>query len=233
MAKTVTLADLLADVRALYESHSIRLDDTLLTRWINKSIALLWDHIVAVNPDHFLSDDTITVVSGTDEYNMASEIADFYKGHGASVLLETGKYSPIGTFPWEERHLYANTTVARAQQLYRYMGSKLYLAPVPSWAGTLKVFYIPTATVLVGGGSPNSVDFFNSWDEFVVYDVALKCAVSEESTTADLRESRNQLLNDIQSFAYSTRDTSHNDRIRDVRLEGRAQDPFSRLPWPG
>lgn len=231
MAKTVSLPDLLADVRALYESWTVNLDDVVLTRWINRSLAKLWDYIMTCNPDHFLSSDTISVVSGTDEYTMSTEIADFYKGHGVSVLLETGRYSPLAPFQWEERHLYANTTVTRADQLYRYMGGKLFLAPTPSWSGTIKVYYIPTATVLTDSPT-NTVDLFNSWEEFIIIDVAIKCAIKHETSTADLRAERKELIADIFRSA-SQRDLSHNDKIRDVRLQGRAvNNPFARLPRP-
>lgn len=233
MAKTVTLASLLADIRALYETHTVKLSDELLTRWINRSLAWLWDVITAYNPDYFFSDAQITVVSGQEEYDMSTLVTDFYKGHGADVLLETGRWSPLGSFPWEERNLYANMTVTRADQLYRYMGSTLWLAPKPSWGGTIRVYYIPTATVLVGRSSPNTVDLFNSWEELVITDVALKCAISEESATTALENRRNTLLNEIKAFIVQ-RDVSHNDKIRDKRLSGRSvNNPFSRLPRPG
>jgi hypothetical protein len=232
VAKAIGLADLLTDVRAMYESWTVGLSDAVLTRWINRSLAKLWDFIMVVNPDHFLSSDTITVSSGTDEYTMSSEVADFYKGHGVSVQLENGRWSPLGTFPWEERHLYANTTVTRADQLYRYMGNKLYLMPTPAWAGTIKVYYIPTATVLTTTPSPNTVDLFNSWEEFIIVDVALKCATREEVSTTNLWKLREELIKDIYRTAPQ-RDRSHNDRIRDTALSGRAiNNPFARLPRP-
>lgn len=230
MAKTVTLEELIEDIRALYEVHEVRISPTVLARWVNKSLALLWDHVALSNPDHFTKSDTISVVSGTDTYNMATETADFYKGQGLDVLLDTGRYSPLRTFNWEEREMYANTTVTRADQLYRYMGNLLYLRPTPSWSGTVRVWYVPTATVLT---STNSVDLFNSWDEFIVWDVALKCAISEEAPADAIRQTRNQLLADIKSFAPQ-RDLSHNDRVRDVYAERRGIiNPFARLPRPG
>jgi hypothetical protein len=156
MARTVTIATLLADVRALYEIRSISLDDALLCRWINQSIAYLFDIIVSVAPDYFLSSDTIAVVSGTDTYSLPTQIADFYRGHGADVLLESGTYWPLRQYSHEERLLFARTTVSRGDQLYRYMGSNLVLSPVPSWSGTIRVWYVPTAPVLHAGDVPSA-----------------------------------------------------------------------------
>lgn len=229
MAKLVTLATLLEDVRALYEIKSVSLNDTVLTRWINRSLALLHDHILSVAPDYFIAHYNLTVTSGTDEYDMSSLVTDFYRGRGASVLLESGSYSPLKTFIWEERHNYSNTCTSQADQLYRYMGKYLYLAPMPAWSGTIRLHYVPVATVLTASPA-NSVDLFNSWEEFIIVDVALKCALKEEAPCKDLKERRVELLQTIRSMAPQ-RDYSHNDRIRDVE-DDRSWDPFSRLPWP-
>jgi len=231
--KAVTLATLLADVRALYEIRSISLDDTLLTRWINQSYSKLYDLIISVAPEHFRSSDTINLVSGTYTYALSSEIADFYKGMGADVLLESGYYNPMGTFPWEERHIYAgNVTTSRADLLYCYMGDKMHLIPVPGWTNTagIQVWYIPTPTVLVGGGSPNTIDTFNSWDEYIVADVCRKCAIKEEAPTKDLVELSRELKADI-LVAAKQRDFAHSQSIRSVS-QSRARDPFKNLPPP-
>lgn len=226
MAKLVTLADLLADVRALYEIHSISLTDTVLTRWINRSIALLYDHIIAANPDYFLTTYDLSVTSGTDNYDLSSLVTDFYRGHGVAVLTEAGKYSPLRPFMHEERYLYSDTCVNRADQLYRYMGKYIYLAPSPSWTGTIRLFYIPTPTVLTASPA-NTIDLFNSWEEFVIVDVALKCAIKEEAPSKELAARRAELLDSIRQWAPQ-RDFAHNDRVRDVRHLN--TNPFANLP---
>jgi hypothetical protein len=79
--------------------------------------------------------------------------------------------------------------------------------------------------------TPNSVDLFNSWNQFMVAETAWRCAIKEgDPTVRDLLTRRDKLLAEIKSFAPN-RELVHNDTIRDVRLRGvAAHNPFARLP---
>lgn len=229
--KTVTLTELLADVRALYEIRSLALDDTVLTRWLNQAIALVHDKVANINPDQLTTGNyTLSVVSGTQTYTLSSIIATFYKGNGLDIALESGEYFPLQTFPWEERHLYAGNAVQRADTRYRYMGDTLWLEPKPTFTCNAIVRYIPVATTLTTGAS--TWDTIDRWDEFSVAQVALKCAIKEGSETKALVDLRNYLQAHIEQMA-KVRDVAHHESVRDVRLMNYSRaNPFARLPRP-
>jgi hypothetical protein len=231
--KTVTLTELLADVRALYEIRDNALSDTILTRWLNQAIATVHDKIANINPDQVTTGAyTLSVVSGTASYTLSSIIATFYKGMGLDLLLEDGvTYYSIGTFPWEERHLFAGRNVGREDTRYRYMGDTLWLAPNPTFSCSAIVRYIPVFTKLTTGAS--TWDTVDGWDELAVAMVAIKCAIKEQSSAVkDLQALRDYYQAHVEQMAKQ-RDFSHHDRVRDTRLQRlQRADPFARLPRP-
>lgn len=230
--KTVTLTELLTDVRALYEIRTLALDDPVLTRWLNQAIAMIHDKMANMNPDQLMTGAyTLSILSGTASYTLSSIIPTFYKGMGLDVLLEDGTtYFSIGTFPWEERHLYTLQNVSRQETRYRYMGDTLWLAPSPTFSCSAVVRFIPVFSKLTTGAS--TWDTVDGWDELAVAMVAIKCAIKEGSPTKDLVDLRDYYQAHIEQMVKQ-RDFSHHDKVRDTRLSRvRAADPFARLPRP-
>lgn len=155
---------------------------SLLNTWINDSIAALYDELVKADPARFLTQASVSIVSGTEEYALA---ADFYKLVGCDLLdssAETG-YRPMERFNWNERHRYGGDAGNKYDAKYEWRNSKLWIHPPPEWslANGVRVNYIPTAPSL--SADEGTWDTVNLWSEWVVLDVCEKCAVREDSLT--------------------------------------------------
>lgn len=230
MARTITLANLITDIRAATDTRSARWPDATLTRFINESIAELYDLIVSACHDHYLSSQTISVVSGTDSYSLTSSIATFYKAHGVDVLKTDGTYKRMDPFIWEERHLYNDVDTDREQARYRLMGSNLIIVPKPAWSGTIKVWYIPAPTALATG--TDTFDGVAGWEQYVITDCAIKVGLADEEDVRMHKAQKDELRSRILHMAQ-TRDRSNPDKVRDVRRERLADvRPWLRLPRP-
>jgi hypothetical protein len=227
MARTTTLTNLLEDIRTQYEIRSISLSDSVLTRWINNSIAELYDVIIEVRPDHYISSANLTIISGTDSYSLPST---FYKMHGVDVLNDDGRYYAIQPFIWEDRNLYGDSSSDKRSARYRIMGGNVVLAPKPTWAGTVRLNFIPYSPLLTTGAS--TWDGFNGWEEYVIIDVCIKAALKEDSDARQFQSRKDELMRRIRSIA-KTRDYSHGDKIRDTRLQNvNSLYPWKTLPRP-
>jgi hypothetical protein len=240
MAYLRTPADLTTELRALTDARSGRWSDTICLRMLNTSLAKLYDQVVDVNPDFFLQDHTITVVSGTADYALwvTSTWTDFYRLHGVDVQDTDGKWHALKRFLWEERNIgNEGSTYNTDRRATRYRpiggdaaaaeyGGFLRLSPTPGWSGaTIKVWYVPSPPLLTGS---TSMDFPGGWEDFILYDAAEKMCAADESDGRPWAKLKAEAWQRIYSAA-SSRDESNSDRVRDVR---RARAVVEVLPRP-
>ena len=142
MADVVSLSTLrlLTKQRADMEIGQFITDDEW-RRMLNRSYAELYDLIVtsANSEDYFLNSSTITLVSGTQSYNLPT---DFYKSRGVDLNIGSNKI-PLRRYNFSERNvggLYSTASDMR----YHIQGDKIIINPAPSTSNTITMFYIPT-----------------------------------------------------------------------------------------
>lgn len=235
MARTITLSAMRSAIRTEADVRSTRWTDAKLNGMINRSIAELYDLIVTANHDHYLSSDTISVVSGTESYTLSTEISDFYKAHGVDVLESGGDSTKMSDwvrlepFIWEDRGYYEDNTDREAAR-YRFMGDKLYLVPCPNWSGTVKVWYVAAPAELSADG--DTFDGISGWEQYVIVDVCIKIAAADETDAKIFMAEKQKLIERIHGMAQE-RDRSNPDRVRNVRRWSRARArPWDSLPRP-
>ncbi|MAH51621.1 hypothetical protein CMI37_37740 [Candidatus Pacearchaeota archaeon] len=208
MARTRTLQQLRDEIRNRADVTANDIPDAELDALINGQLARLYRLLTKVNQDYFLSDDTVTVVSGTDEYALPS---DFWQVLG--VDYQAGNYwYAMPRFTFSERNKYQRSSVKEGTA-YRVMGANIRFAPVPTWGGTVRLYYIPASPLLVNAG--DTVDGFCGFEDYAVV-----CAViaikskNEEDISAEALEQK-ALYADIHASA-AERDPGEPDRVRDV-----------------
>lgn len=214
MARSETLLGLRTQVRSRGEFRPTYISDSELTTMINQSIAEVYDLLVGVSQDYFLTYSDVAVVAGTATYTLP---ATFYKAFGVDYVRPDGVLVPMSKFMWPER---GNLVRNGAPELtrYRVMGPDLRLEPAPGWSGTVRFWYIPAPTKLVADG--DTFDGISGWEEYVVLDCCVKCAAKEESDASVFMAQKAAMAERIRSLG-SERDYHEADRVVDVTTTAR------------
>lgn len=214
MARNATLKEIKDRVYELGELRPVYVSEIALREEINQSLADLCAQIVQTDQGYYEKTDVVTVVSGTDSYALP---ADYFKTLGVDVLQGDGStYVNLRKYNYADRNMFS-TGDGVERTNYRIRGNFLSLIPTPSWDGTVRHLYAPTAPKLVGDG--DTFDGIAGMEDFVVYDCLCKFIGGKEESDAsvwmDLRErARQRVLS-----ALKHRDRAEPDRIRDVDQE--------------
>ena len=141
MTDIVSLSELrlLARQRADMENSQFISDDEW-RRMINRSYSELYDLVVtsANSEDYFLKSDTISLVNGTDSYDLPT---DFYKMRGVDIN-SGGTSTPLRRYNFSQRNVGSLYAIA-SDMRYHVQGSKIFF-PTPSTIDTVTLWYIPS-----------------------------------------------------------------------------------------
>jgi len=221
MPSLVTLADLKTRSREAADMvGSTFIEDPELTRYINASAQELYDLLIAsYTQEYYLTESDITIVSGTDLYDLP---ADFYKLLGVDLVLSSGGAGEAVTlqpYMFSERNKYLNSYVSSfsnngaVRAKYRLQNNQIKMIPEPSGGFKLTVHYIPSMTKFVS--DVDTFDGVNGWEEYIIIDTAIKMLRKEESDITALTFEKNDMLKRIESMAKD-RDAGSPDYVADV-----------------
>ena len=142
MTDYVALSDLRTLVRQRADQENSQfVTDEELRQYINRGYAELYDLLVtnATSEDYFLKSSTVTLVSGTQTYDLP---ADFYKLRGVDLNMGSDTF-PLRRYNFPQRDVGSRYSVPYRYR-YHIQGSSLRLTPSPSTNDTLTVWYIPS-----------------------------------------------------------------------------------------
>ncbi len=123
------------------QENSQFVNDTELTRYLNNSWGELYSLINEnFNEDYFTTTSTVSMVSGTDTYDLPS---DFYKMRGVDLVVTSTESVPLKRYNWAQRTRNALTVYARDYK-YRVQKGSIVFSPVPSTTDSVKLYYIPS-----------------------------------------------------------------------------------------
>lgn len=207
----VTLADVRNTVRQEADLvNSTFVTDAELNGWIRKSYAELYGQIVqAFGTDYFVQTPSTGYQFTTDGINQFFALPTSgsdqlcFKLLGVDVQVSSGIQQWIALRPFafadRNRAAFPNTQIPQAGQVVR-------------------ILYVPFPTLPTQDS--DTLDGINGWDEFIVIDVALKCAGKEE-TDPSLLMARRQLMVDRLNSEIENRNASeHGGRIVDINKRG-------------
>lgn len=213
MARNRTLAELQQEVYELADVDRAYIDEPQMTRYINASLAELYDLVVASNKDHYAESANISVSSGTDSYALA---ADHYRLVGVDVYV-SGYWHLMNRFNLHERNqLQDSGTAEETSTRYRVVGGALKLRPTPTWTGTVRYWYIPAPPQL--SLDTDMWDGIAGWEQYVIVDCCIKCGIKQKEDVAELMAQKAALAGRIKMLC-SDMDDNEPDRVRDVYLE--------------
>ena len=212
MARNRTFAEIKAEVYERSDVDTNYVSAAEMGRMVNASLAELYDLLVSVNKDLYVSSQSVSVVSGTDEYDLAS---DFYRIEGVDVTSGSKSY-PMKRFNFSERNALQDAGATELSTRYRAIGTTIKFIPTPNWSGTVTVWYCPAPSEL--DEDSDTWNGFAGWEEYAVVDCCIKLAQKQEEDATLLVKQKADLVARIRNMATDL-DDNEPDRIRDVEME--------------
>lgn len=180
MARTRTLAEMRTDVRNQGDyANSNVFTDAILTEFINKGIAEVYELLVDASESYYLTNTTVTTTA-SQAYVAAP--TDLYTLKAVDVLVGSD-YVPLQKFDLDERG--QNKYVRyQGRYVYRLQGSNIYLEPTPTTSSdTLRIWYIPHATKL--SSDSDTFDGINGFEDLVIEKALYLCDKRDNRPLAD------------------------------------------------
>jgi hypothetical protein len=215
MALTTTLLALRTAARQRADQvNSGFVSDTELNSYINASLCELYDLIISTyGEDYYVTTATTALTSSTDTYALPS---DFYKCVGVDLVIANNTAITLERFNFVERNQYRYTIGGFFNQItskYKIIGNNIKFLPFPAGGVSVKIWYIPVPTLLVGDS--DTFDGVSGWEEYIITDAAIKMMQKEESDVSVLAAQKMALVKRIQDMAPN-RDAGSAPRIGDV-----------------
>ncbi len=173
MARTKTLSELRTalKVRGDWE-NSADITTAVANDAINEAIAEVWDLLVDKWADYYATIGTLSYTTAAESIALPTT---FYKLRklerlvSGTIATATAVYERLRPHDLEASHQFARG--ADRHYRYRIQGASLYLAPWPSESGSIRIHYIPYATVLTMDA--DTFDGINGYESLVLQ-VALR-----------------------------------------------------------
>lgn len=224
---TITLAQLRTQSRQRADMENSRfVTDTELNSYINNSVAELHDILAeAYGSEYFVINVEIPIVSGTPSYDLPdgtlySAAPAFYELKGVDLKLDNQSYINIRPFNFNERNRFGDFSfwdIAGVTNVrYRIVGNQIMFSPQPDRNATVRLWYVPPATVLAA--DDDTLNDFNAYSEYVIVDAAIKMMQKEESDVTVLMAQKQMLENRIRTKSQN-RDAAHPDSVTDISAE--------------
>jgi hypothetical protein len=180
-SRAQTLAQLRADVqrRGAYEG-SRDITPVVLNDYINEAVAECYDILVEKWQDYYTTIAGFAFIVGTDTYALP---VDFYKLRKIELQWDTTpRWARVMPHDLEVSHEYRQNSSRHYR--YRIQGGALVFVPVPQVAETLRMFYVPTAPLLIA--DTDAFDGINGYEELVVQLAFMRCRQREDLDTGDI-----------------------------------------------
>lgn len=222
MASTVTLSTLRtrAKQRADMENSSF-VSDTEWLSYINDAYGRLYDLLVkAYDEDYYMSSTDFTTTTASNYTFSGMSLTDFYKLRGVSLIPSAGEEIPLKRYTFSDRgrtnNNYSSNRLGRTALRYRLRGDSIDLKPDPESGQTVRLWYIPSITLL--SGDSDTVDGVNGWEEFIVISAAIDALNKEESDPSALMAKLQSYLDRIETMAED-RDVGEPAKVSDVQRD--------------
>ena len=184
---------------------------------INGSVAELHDLLVAAgSADYSIQDTTFTTVANVDNYPLP---ANFYKMKGVDAQITSDKWYSMRPFNFNERNRNNDVTwglINGPNIRYRLLGDNIKFSPAPEAPYAIRLWYTPTAPILVN--DTDTLKDLNFYAEYVIVDVAIKYLQKEESDVSILMQQKAELKRRIEIMA-NNRDEGQPESVSDIYAE--------------
>lgn len=170
----ITLSTFRSRIRLLGDySNSGVFTDAFLTDQVNEAIGEYSDLLDSVWEGYRDKTGTVATVASTATVALP---ADFLKARAVDILIDASRYVPLRQLQPGSAYGFDGTSGRPVG--YLHVGANLELFPTPDAVYTIRLRYVPTATVLSADG--DSVDIPNGWEGFVIHTALLRLDEREQ-----------------------------------------------------
>jgi hypothetical protein len=184
---------------------------------INGSVAELHDLLVAAgSADYSIQDYTFLTAANNDTYSLPT---NFYKMKGVDAQITNDKWYSMRPFNFNERNRNNDVTwglINGPNIRYRLLGDNIKFSPAPETIYSVRLWFTPTAPVLVN--DTDTLKDLNFYAEYVIVDAAIKYLQKEESDVTVLQQQKQELKRRIETMA-NNRDEGQPESISDIYAE--------------
>ena len=228
MARTLTLDDMIAQVRARtdQENDDVVEDAAHLTPWINNGIADFCQQMGEANPDWYLATDTVTTTTGTLEYALP---ADFMQMRGVEYSNGGRMTIEVPEFAWQERNRAFHIPPGYNHVRYRIIrngidgaGARIAFRPDPG-SRVYTIHYVPNPPELAAGS--DAFDGIAGFEEYVIEFACIKVRVKQEEDPTPHQQALAHQRQRINGLKHR-RDVSGGAHIARVRRRARVRGVF-------
>lgn len=228
----------LADLRLQSQQRCDRVNSTTITtdEWnamVNSSIQELYAAVLSVNEDYNATTYVFTLAGGDPPNNLitvgpGTTVPNFLRARGVWRQLTgapTTRWAPLSRLGnLIERNMYVGPTVSllfgQIPSAWNLYGNQLEVLPPQASGGTYQLLYVPTMPPLVA--DQDTIDQYwlsmLGWHEFVIWDVAMKALLKEESLdTAGVCAGQATKVKQRVLLEATPRDDSEPGKIADVK----------------
>ena len=187
MSRTVTLTQLLADIRwqADQVGATVRHEDAPLTRIINQSIQRFRERITVSGDTFYLTSATATISSGQASTTQAYQTLDIsgfspepVRTFGVDILYQSRVVSLVHV-PFDDRNDFGGGVDTGPPRAFaHYQAQTLAIFPVPDGSYTARVYYCPVATNLSSGS--DTFDGVAGWEEYLTWDCVCRVIIRDQ-----------------------------------------------------
>ena len=175
---TFTLTTLRDRCRVLGDyTRSSVITDAFLTEQVNDAIGEYSDLLDERWEGYRDTTGTIPTVANTATVALP---ANFLKARAVDIL-DSDRYRPLERLQLRGIYRFENRTERPVG--YLHVGTNLELFPTPDAVYTIRLRYVPTATVLVADA--DTIDVPNGWEGFIIHTALLKVDEKEERSLGD------------------------------------------------
>jgi len=205
-----------------YENSSFP-QEADLNQWCNDGYQEFYDILNTTLEDYFIPDPVpVTIVDGSHEIDLLSEIPDFYRLKGIDFKYDGVRFYNMSSYNFKDRNKYEfsayhGITGWEQNRLYRLVGNKILIVPRDFAHGDYQIWYIPQAAVFTEDSS--EIEDFNGWAEYIVNYVAMNLKIKAEESTVPYEKTMGKLLGRIRALA-KIKDTSKIHSVTDVKTSG-------------
>jgi hypothetical protein len=193
----VTLASLIQSVRqrSNLEGATAFIPDTEIIDYVNKGLSKWYDLVVGSTwgGQYYRTAWPITTASGVASYGLPQNMKAVIS---VDVLLSGGIQCNAYAYQEEQRNWFKLAQLFgwtyNQPVYYQLQGANIVFAPVPQGAFAATVNYVPVAPIL--SNSTDTLDSIDGWEEFIILDAAIKCALKEAEldVIGELRSSKTE-----------------------------------------
>lgn len=196
--------------------HSTFINDTTLNYWINAELFELYDLLVSVFPEQFLSVKATTLASG-DDYIVLPD--DFHTMLKVFSTDSSGNKTVIRRFMLDEIDQTCdvdwNTAIAGEMARYRILGNRVYFVPRAGADESVELWYVPRPARLFSDNQRVDINVPVGWEDFVISGCVARCLLKEESDATPFLMRKEAMRKHILEMA-ADRDVGGSERVADV-----------------